>query len=173
MKRLLLSLPIIPTFLLLLVMAYGIRVYLNRKQISNNLFPNLLVGQSKATTYDRDNWDYDSSAARERLRCTENEHVDHIVALKEAFDSGASNWTSERKEQFANDPLNQMCLDASLNMSKSDGDLAEWDGGSCSLRKQIARKTIQVKIKYGLSRDSAEKLANTVAINKNCYLPNQ
>lgn len=172
MKRLLLSLPVIPTFLLLLVVAYGVRVYFNKKSISNNSFPNLLVDQSKAT-YNRDSWDYDSSTARERLRCAENEHVDHIVALKEAFDSGASNWTSERKEKFANDPLNQMCLDASLNMSKSDGDLAEWDGGSCSVRKQIAKKTIKVKNKYGLSIDSAEKRANTAAINKNCYLSNQ
>ena len=54
-----------------------------------------------------------------------------------------------------------MCLDGKLNMSmsKSDGDLAEWDGGSCSLRKRIAKTTVIVKGKYGLEIDPAEQRA--------------
>ena len=38
--------------------------------------------------YDRDNWSFNSSGARARLGCSSSEHVDHIVALKEAYDSG-------------------------------------------------------------------------------------
>ena len=118
--------------------------------------------------YDRDNWDYDSSAARERLGCSSSEHVDHIVALKEAYDSGASTWTGAEKRQFANDSFNLWCLDASTNISKSDHDLAEWSGGSCAQRKHIASVTIAVKATYGLSIDSAERRANQAALAGNC-----
>ena len=124
--------------------------------------------RSASSGYDRDNWDYDSSAARQRLGCSISEHVDHVVALKEAYDSGASSWSAARKRQFANDPLNQWCLDAGLNQSKSDRDLAEWSGGSCAQRKHIASVTIAVKATYGLSIDSAERRANQAALAGNC-----
>lgn len=123
-----------------------------------------------STGYDRENWDYNSRTARRRLGCARSEHVDHIVALKEAYDSGASVWAPGRKEEFANDPINQMCLDGRLNMSKSDKDLAEWDGGDCELRKTIAMKSIEVKILYGLDIDPDEWRANAEAILDDCDL---
>ena len=123
---------------------------------------------SRYSGYDRDNWSYDSSAARSRLGCSGSEHVDHVVALKEAYDSGASSWSNARKRQFANDPLNEWCLDAGLNVSKSDGDLAEWTGGSCTQRQHIAEVTVAVKAKYGLATDSAERRANQAAIAESC-----
>ncbi|WP_413253979.1 DUF1524 domain-containing protein [Streptomyces decoyicus] len=30
--------------------------------------------------------------------------IDHVVPLAEAWDSGASKWTAQRREQYANDP---------------------------------------------------------------------
>ena len=121
-----------------------------------------------ASHYNRDHWDFNSSAARKRLNCTADEHVDHIVSLKEAFDSGASTWSLARKAKFANDPINQHCLGATLNLSKSDGDLAEWNGGDCALRKRIANITNEIKGEYGLETDPAEANAIRVAINKIC-----
>ena len=118
--------------------------------------------------YDRDNWSFDSSGARARLDCSSSEHVDHIVALKEAYDSGATAWSSTRKAEFANDSTNLWCLAASVNLSKSDGDLAEWAGGSCAQRKRIATVTQQVKRTYGLSTDSAEQRAITAALAAQC-----
>ena len=123
---------------------------------------------SQSSGYDRDNWSYDSSAARARLGCARDEHVDHIVALKEAYDSGGSAWTFQRKREFANDPLNQWCLAARVNISKSDSDLAEWSGGTCEQRKFIAERTRQVKAKYSLSIDPAERAANTAALTATC-----
>ena len=123
---------------------------------------------SSESEYVRDNWNYNSRSARKLLKCTRKEHVDHIVALKEAFDSGASNWSLNEKEKFANDPINQMCLDGRLNMSKSDKDLAEWDGGSCELRKTIAMRSIEVKMIYGLDIDDNEWKANAEAILEDC-----
>ena len=124
--------------------------------------------QPPSSGYDRDNWDYDSRSARVRLGCNSSEHVDHIVALKEAYDSGAASWSGARKAQFANDPLNQWCLAAGVNISKSDGDLAEWRGGSCGQRKYIATVTLQVKRRYGLSIDGAERRAIDSALAASC-----
>ena len=126
------------------------------------------VTTQPADGYDRDNWDYNSSAARRRLGCSVGEHVDHIVALKEAYDSGASSWTSDQKETFANDPNNQWCLDGRTNISKSDSDLAEWSGGTCEQRKTIAQVTKEIKRKYDLATDEAEKRAIQHAKQAQC-----
>ena len=121
-----------------------------------------------STGYDRDEWGYQSGSARARLGCDSSEHVDHVVALKEAYDSGGSGWTLARKQEFANDPLNQWCLDGGVNMSKSDHDLAEWGGGSCAQRKFIAQRTVEIKSKYGIATDPAEQRANQAAMSAVC-----
>ena len=125
-------------------------------------------GATTSVGYDRDNWSFGSSGARARLGCSSSEHVDHIVALKEAYDSGAAAWSNTRKAAFANDSANLWCLAASVNLSKSDGDLAEWAGGSCAQRKRIATVTQQVKRTYGLSTDGAEQRAITAALAAQC-----
>ena len=124
-----------------------------------------------ATGYDRDNWSFNSSSARSALACDSSEHVDHIVALKEAYDSGASTWTNARKRQFANDRDNLWCLEASTNLSKSDHDLAEWSGGTCEQRRHIANVTIVVKRTYGLTIDPAEQIAIDFALTMQCSIP--
>ena len=118
--------------------------------------------------YDRDNWDFRSRAARLELECSSSEHVDHIVALKEAYDSGAHAWTSDLKAKFANDLDNLWCLEASVNLSKSDGDLAEWSGGSCAVRKHIATVTLEVKAAYSLEIDAPEQQAIDAALALAC-----
>ena len=120
--------------------------------------------------YDRDNWSFNSSSARAALECDSGEHVDHVVALKEAYDSGASRWTNARKRQFANDRDNLWCLEASVNLSKSDHDLAEWSGGSCEQRQYIAGVTVAVKGTYELSIDQAERVAIAVALAAQCLV---
>ena len=118
--------------------------------------------------YDRDNWSYRSSSARSALGCNASEHVDHIVALKEAYDSGAHRWTNNRKATFANDCANMWCLEAGLSISKSDHDLAEWRGGSCEQRKHIATVTVAIKTRYALSTDAAEQSAINLALAAQC-----
>ena len=118
--------------------------------------------------YDRDEWAFDSGGARALLGCSPYEHVDHIVALKEAHDSGGAGWTDERKREFANDPLNLWCLDAVLNVDKAGYDLAEWDGGSCIQRRFIAERTAVIKTTYELTTDDAEATANEAALEADC-----
>lgn len=126
---------------------------------------------SSAGGYDRDNWSFNSSSARRELACSSSEHVDHVVALKEAYDSGAASWPNRRKAVFANDRENLWCLDAGVNISKSDHDLAEWSGGTCSQRKYIAQVTVTVKEKYELTIDQAEQVAIAASLVAECDGP--
>lgn len=57
-------------------------------------------------------------------------HAAHPARLlAEAWDSGASEWTAERREQYANDLGSERSLvavTARSNRSKSDKDPAQW-----------------------------------------------
>lgn len=81
--------------------------------------------------------------------------IDHVIALAEAWDSGASTWDSATRRRFANDPAHLVAVTASSNRSKSDADLADWR----PIRSAwcvTATITAEVKAAYGLSVDLAE-----------------
>ncbi|WP_435881780.1 HNH endonuclease family protein, partial [Streptomyces parvus] len=55
--------------------------------------------------------------------------IDHMVPLAEAWDSGAHDWTPERREAYANDLGSERSLvavTAKTNRSKADKDPAAW-----------------------------------------------
>lgn len=52
--------------------------------------------------------------------------IDHIVPLKWAWDHGANEWSKEKREKFANDPINLVAVEASLNRQKGAKGLDEW-----------------------------------------------
>ncbi|SDT44479.1 Protein of unknown function [Microlunatus soli] len=86
--------------------------------------------------------------------------IDHVVPLAEAWDSGAGDWTADRREAYANDLDDYRTLVGvtdSVNQSKSDQDLAEWlpDQQQC----RYLREYVAVKIRWTLAVDSAEKSA--------------
>ena len=85
--------------------------------------------------------------------------IDHVVSLAEAWDSGASTWSSSQRRQFANDPANLLAVTASSNRSKSDRDAAEWLPPATSSWCLTASITVEVKYVYGLSIDSGERAA--------------
>ena len=58
-----------------------------------------------------------------------NVQIDHLVALAEAWYSGADSWTTERRERFANDldvPWELNAVSPDINETKSADDPAEW-----------------------------------------------
>ncbi|MFC9688711.1 HNH endonuclease family protein [Kribbella sp. NPDC056951] len=87
--------------------------------------------------------------------------IDHIVPLSEAWKSGASGWTTAKREQFANDlSIAQLiAVTASSNRSKGDKDPAAWKPTNSSVHCVYAREWIWVKHTYGLSLQSTEKTA--------------
>lgn len=81
--------------------------------------------------------------------------IDHVVALSDAWQKGAQALTPEKRQMFANDPLNLLAVDGPANMEKGDGDAANWlpqKGYRC---RYVARQ-IAVKLKYLLWVTRAE-----------------
>ena len=84
--------------------------------------------------------------------------IDHKVPLAEAWASGASLWDSTTRQNYANDlgdPRSLTAVSASSNRSKGDSDPAEWMPKLAQCR--YTQEWVAVKIRWGLSADSAEK----------------
>jgi hypothetical protein len=84
--------------------------------------------------------------------------IDHMVPLAEAWGSGASGWTSARREAYANDLGDYRTLVGvtdNVNQSKSDQDPSTWLPTYDKCR--YVAEWVAVKIRWGLTADSAEK----------------
>lgn len=85
--------------------------------------------------------------------------IDHVVALAEAWDSGASGWDASRRRAFANDlahPEALQAVSASSNRSKSDLDPGQWKPTRDAAWCQYARDWVSVKKAWDLSADQNE-----------------
>jgi hypothetical protein len=85
--------------------------------------------------------------------------IDHLVALKEAWDSGAHSWTPSQRERFANDISDGRALIAvtnSVNRSKSDRDPSNWLPSNTAHVCTYVSDWIAVKSAWGLSMDQSE-----------------
>jgi hypothetical protein len=87
--------------------------------------------------------------------------IDHVVALSDAWQKGAQPWEFAKRVAFANDPLNLLATDASVNRAKSDSDAASWRPPDRSSWCAVAARQVAVKLKYGLWVTSAERDALT------------
>lgn len=82
--------------------------------------------------------------------------IDHIVALSNAWQTGAQQLSTERRYEFANDPLNLLAVDGATNSSKGDGDAATWLPPNTSFRCSYVSRQIAVKAAYDLWVTAAE-----------------
>ncbi len=85
--------------------------------------------------------------------------IDHVVALSNAWQTGAQSLTVSQREALANDPLELLAVDGPANQQKSDKDAATWLPPNKPFRCQYVRRQIDVKIKYQLWLTGAEKAA--------------
>jgi hypothetical protein len=85
--------------------------------------------------------------------------IDHVVALANAWQTGAAYWSPGKREQFANDRRNLLAVDGALNMQKSDGDAATWLPPRKSFRCAYVSMQVLAKQRYGLWVTAAEKAA--------------
>ncbi len=84
--------------------------------------------------------------------------IDHLVALKEAWDSGAKGWRNGTRRRFANDLQDRRTLVAvtdNVNQSKADRDPAEWL--PAQHRCRYVRQWTAVKLRWRLTANPAEK----------------
>jgi hypothetical protein len=88
--------------------------------------------------------------------------IDHFVPLKEAWGSGAVDWTTEDRQAYANWQENAwhlIAVTASSNRSKSDQDPAEWMPVDETVWCAYIWAWVEVKTEWALSVDEAEKAA--------------
>jgi len=85
--------------------------------------------------------------------------IDHIVALSNAWQTGAFKLSYEKRREFANDPMNLVAVKGRLNSQKGDGDAATWLPPLKSVRCAYVSQQIVVKAQYGLWVTAPEKAA--------------
>ena len=85
--------------------------------------------------------------------------IDHVVALSNAWQTGAFKLTAEKRAALANDPLNLLAVKGKLNSQKSDGDAATWLPPKKNYRCAYVARQVAVKAKYGLWLTPPEKAA--------------
>lgn len=93
--------------------------------------------------------------------------IDHVVALAEAWRSGASTWTTSRRQSFANDLTRPqlIAVSASSNRSKGDQDPSTWKPTRTSYHCTYSRMWIRSKYAWGLKLQSTEKSALQSMLN--------
>jgi len=85
--------------------------------------------------------------------------IDHVVALSNAWQTGAAYLDKNKRSQIANDPLNLLAVDSKLNRQKGDGDAATWLPPNKTFRCEYVARQVAVKAKYGLWVTQPEKVA--------------
>jgi hypothetical protein len=82
--------------------------------------------------------------------------IDHVVALGNAWVTGAARFDIRKRAALANDPLNLLAVDLGTNRSKGDGDAATWLPPYRPFRCAYVARQVAVKAKYGLWVTRAE-----------------
>ena len=87
--------------------------------------------------------------------------IDHMVTLKNAWESGAWGWTTAKRESFANDLSDPQLFAVTDNVNESKGDKSPdaWKPPLTSFYCTYAEAWTRVKYVWGLSVTSAEKSA--------------
>jgi hypothetical protein len=93
--------------------------------------------------------------------------IDHVVALSNAWQTGAFKLSIKDRTAFANDPMNLLAVKGRLNSQKGDGDAATWLPPLKSFRCDYVSRQIAVKLKYKLWFTAPEKEA-MIRILKSC-----
>ncbi|MCI1984619.1 MAG: excalibur calcium-binding domain-containing protein [Bifidobacteriaceae bacterium] len=85
--------------------------------------------------------------------------IDHVVALSDAWQTGAQKLSSSTRKKLANDPYNLLAVDGPTNMKKNASDAASWLPSNKAFRCEYVARQIGVKQRYKLWVTSAEKSA--------------
>ncbi len=94
--------------------------------------------------------------------------IDHVVALADAWQKGAQQWSADKRRDFANDPRNLLAVSGNTNQRKGAGDTATWLPPNKAYRCTYVSKQVTVKSRYGLWVTAAEKDAMRRVLS-NCF----
>lgn len=85
--------------------------------------------------------------------------IDHVVALANAWSSGAWQWDAPRRQEFANDPTNLLAVDGNANQDKGASRADQWLPPNARYRCAYVQRQIVVKSSWGLGVTPREKKA--------------
>lgn len=85
--------------------------------------------------------------------------IDHVVPLANAWRSGASGWSADERERYANDPEVLLSVEDNANQEKGDKGPEAWKPPNRSYYCEYARRWIWIKSDYGLSVNPSERSA--------------
>lgn len=99
--------------------------------------------------------------------------IDHVVALQDAWASGASSWPQSRRVAYANDPDVLLASQGAANMAKGNG--VDWKAAADPVwlpsyrpyRCDYMAKRVSIKHKYGLLMSKPER-EQTVCLLEAC-----
>ncbi len=83
--------------------------------------------------------------------------IDHMVALSNAWQTGAQLMDVGSRLSYANDPLVLLAVDGPANQQKGDGDAATWLPANNSFRCPYVARQVAIKAKYHLWLTPPEK----------------
>ena len=125
----------------------------------------LITSAIVAGSYNRDSFFFQSYKPNTSIGFYTNQtcdliNIDHIVSLKDAYDSGAASWSAYKKRTFANDRSNHVPSCGRVNSSKGSAgpkDFLRRSNDGRGLQYKIVRfceyvqRYYAVKAEYGLS----------------------
>ncbi|OKL48498.1 hypothetical protein BSR28_02055 [Boudabousia liubingyangii] len=77
--------------------------------------------------------------------------IDHVVALGDAWRSGAETWDLARRQKFANDPLNLLATEGQANEDKGSLSADQWLPPETNYHCAYVARQVAVKSKWNLS----------------------
>lgn len=98
----------------------------------------------------------ESKTFKNRSEISSGIQIDHVVALSNAWQTGAQYQSADERRSLATDPLNLLAVDGAANQQKSDGDAATWLPKNKAFRCQYVARQVSVKYKYNLWITQAE-----------------
>jgi Protein of unknown function (DUF1524) len=85
--------------------------------------------------------------------------IDHVVALSDAWATGAQQLSATSREQLYNDPLELLAVDGPANDAKGGSDAASWLPPNKPYDCRYVARQIAVKLKYHLWTTAPEHTA--------------
>ena len=98
-----------------------------------------------------------TSATFQRGPGSNSIHIDHVVSLQNAWQTGAQQLTLQQRTNLANDPLGLRAVQAATNLAKGAGDAATWLPPKKDYRCTYVAIQVTVKAKYHLWVTPAER----------------
>lgn len=93
--------------------------------------------------------------------------IDHVVALADAWQTGAQSWSSRLRETYANDPQVLQASQGRANQAKGASDAADWLPSNAAYRCEYVARQVEIKAAYDLWVTGAEHDAMTTVL-KGC-----